>query len=78
MRNHYDDIQKEELAKNRIHNGRMLESKAREFNILNAHNYDSARTERMYGKKMDQSGYDLKSYVRAPSPIRQSGFSTIL
>ena len=77
MRNNYDDIKKEELAKNRIHNGRMLESKAREFNILNAQNYDSARTEKLFGKNVDQSGYDLKSYVRAPSPIRQSGFSTI-
>ena len=53
MRNNYDEIKKEELSKNRIHNGRLLESKAREFNILNAHNYDSARTEKMFGKKLD-------------------------
>ena len=44
MRNKYDDEKREELTKNRVHNGRMLESQAREFNILNSHKYDSART----------------------------------
>ena len=65
------------MKKNRVHNGRMLEFKGREFNILNSKAYNNERTEKLFGKKPENGGYDLRPFVRESSNIRQSGFSTL-
>ena len=56
----------------------MLESKARQFNIINAENYEKNRTEMLFGKEVESEIYDLKPYAKKiNNPIRQSGFNTI-
>ena len=69
---------REIAAKNRVHEGRIEQQKAREFNILNSNLYEPNRAEKLFGKEITARVYDLRPYASTQknrSAIKQSGFS---
>ena len=64
------------MIKNRIHDGRLLDEKAKEFNIITNNNYPSTRAEVLYGKKpkIDRWEEYIKPTDNVPKFIKTSGF----
>lgn len=70
-RGEYLSEKKEQEAHRRVHSGRVMEEKAREFNIISSQRYAEGRAEELFGKEVTGSPYKIVP----PSSIKSRGFS---
>ena len=79
-RNVEDEDKYNDVIKNHVHFGRVLDEKVKEFNIVTNIPYKESRAEDLYGKKLQVESWDrlLKEASRAPPAkpaIKSGGFS---
>ena len=72
-RNDEDQDNHLRIMKNHVHDGRILEEKSKEFDIINSKNvYSSDRTEKLFGKAPSISTWQKISQARPK--IKSGGF----
>lgn len=71
-RNVEDEQKYEAVIKNKIHNGRIIDEKLKEFDIITMKNYPEDRAERLYNKQIVSSTWDKLNSTTGK--IKSSGF----
>lgn len=68
-----DQVKHEEVIKNRVHEGRIMDEKLKEFDIITMKNYPGDRAERLFQKDIKKNTWD-KLNSTAGKMIKTSGF----
>lgn len=77
QRNVEEEEKQERIIKNRVHDGRLLDEKAKEFDIITNKFYPQDRVESLYGKKPKLQKWEeyIKPTDNQPKFIKTSGFN---